>query len=114
MIAIVSLLAWEIKNNYASLEAEIAERRTAQESLEVLTGTLEERVSLRTRELSEVNTELTRDINERRRVEAALATANQKLMLLSQITRHDISNRVFALLVDLDLARDHAIAARRY
>lgn len=110
MIAVVSLLAWEIKNNYVSLEAEIAERRTAQETLEVLAGTLEVRVSLRTQELSEVNTELTRDITERRRVEAALATANQKLMLLSQITRHDISNRVFALLIDLDLARDHAIA----
>jgi signal transduction histidine kinase len=110
MIAIVSLLAWEIKNNYASLEAEIAERRSAQSNLEVLAGTLEERVSLRTRELSDVNAELTRDISERRRVEAALAMANQKLMLLSQITRHDISNRVFALLVDLDLLRDRAIS----
>ncbi|NMB77786.1 MAG: sensor histidine kinase, partial [Methanomicrobiales archaeon] len=71
-------------------------------------GSLEERVTARTQELSEVNAELTRDITERRRVEAALATANQKLMLLSQITRHDISNRVFAMLVAIDLARDHA------
>jgi signal transduction histidine kinase len=110
MIAIVSLLAWEIKNNYASLESEIAERRAAQERLEVLAETLEDRVTLRTRELSEVNAELTRDISERRRIEAALATANQKLTLLSQITRHDISNRIFALLVDIDLAKDHAAA----
>lgn len=110
MLVIVALLAWEIKNNYASLEAEISERRTTQVQLEVLAGTLEERVSMRTRELSEVNAELTRDITERRRVEAALATANQKLMLLSQITRHDISNRVFALLVAIDLAKDHAAA----
>jgi signal transduction histidine kinase len=108
MIAIVSLLVWEIKNNYASLEGEIAERRTTQEQLEVLAGTLEERVALRTQELSEVNAELNRDILERQRVEAALAAANQKLMLLSQITRHDISNRVFALLVDIDMAQDHA------
>jgi signal transduction histidine kinase len=112
MIAIVALLAWEIKNNYASLEAEISERRAAQERLEVLAGTLEKRVALRTRELSEVNTELTRDIEERRRIESALATANQKLTLLSQITRHDISNRIFALLVDIDLAKDHAASAK--
>ena len=110
MIAIVALLAWEIRNNYTSLEEEIAERRTAQEQLEVLADSLEERVEMRTRELSELNTELTRDIDERRRVEAALATANQKLMLLSQITRHDILNRVFALLVNIDLAKDHAVA----
>jgi signal transduction histidine kinase len=108
MIAIVALLAWEIKNNYASLEAEITERSSAQVRLEVLAGTLEERVTTRTRELSEVNAELTRDIEERRRVETALAMANQKLTLLSQITRHDISNRIFALLVDIDMAKDHA------
>jgi signal transduction histidine kinase len=111
MIAIVALLAWEIKNNYASLEAEIAERQTTQERLEVLTVTLEERVALRTRELSVVNAELTRDIEERRRIETALAMANQKLTLLSQITRHDISNRIFALLVDIDLAKDLAAPA---
>ncbi|MGD0080689.1 MAG: sensor histidine kinase [Methanoregula sp.] len=108
MLAIVSLLVWEIKTSYTSLEAEVAERRTAQENLEVLTRTLEERVTLRTRELSEVNEELNRDIAERRRVEAALAMANRKLTLLSQITRHDISNRVFALLVELDAIKDIA------
>ena len=108
MLAIVSLLAWEIKTGYTSLEAEVAERRTAQEHLEVLARTLEERVTLRTRELSEVNEELNRDIAERTRIEAALAMANQKLTLLSQITRHDISNRVFALLVELDAIKDIA------
>ena len=108
MMAIISLLVWEIKTSYMSLEAEVAERRTAQEHLEVLARTLEERVTLRTRELSEVNEELNRDIAERRRVEAALAMANQKLTLLSQITRHDISNRVFALLVELDAIKDIA------
>jgi K+-sensing histidine kinase KdpD len=108
MLAIVALLSWEIKNNYASVEAEIAERRIAQARLEALTTTLEDRVALRTRELSDVNTQLTRDIEERRRIEAALATANAKLKLLSEITRHDLSNRIFALLVDIDLAKDHA------
>jgi len=110
MIAIVALLAFEIRNNYASLEEEIAERTAAQKQLEVLTGTLEERVEMRTRELSAMNEELARDISERRRVEAALATANGKLLLLSQITRHDISNRIFALLVNLDLAKDQTAA----
>jgi signal transduction histidine kinase len=108
MLAIVALLSWEIKNNYASVEAEITERRIAQARLETLTATLEERVALRTRELSDVNSQLTRDIEERRRIEAALATANAKLKLLSEITRHDLSNRIFALLVDIDLAKDHA------
>ena len=70
--------------------------------------TLEERISQRTQELSDVNKDLKEDIAERRKIESALAMANQKLTLLSQITRHDISNRVFALLVELDLAKDIA------
>lgn len=106
VIAIVALLAWEIRQSYASLEEEIVERRTAQEQLEALTGTLEMRVAERTGELSKVNDQLTCDIAERKRIEAALAMANQKLLLLSQITRHDISNRVFALLVNLELAKE--------
>ncbi len=106
VIAIVALLVWEIRQSYASLEEEILERRTAQEQLEALTGTLEARVAERTGELSKVNYQLTCDIAERKRIEAALAMANQKLLLLSQITRHDISNRVFALLVNLDLAKE--------
>jgi signal transduction histidine kinase len=115
MLTIISLLVWEIKTNYTLLEIEIAERRAAQEGMEVLTRTLEERVAQRTHELSvvnaelsEVNAELKRDIAERERIEAALAMANQKLNLLTQITRHDISNRVFALLVELDLAKETA------
>ena len=106
MIAIVALLVWEIRTNYALLEGEVIERRKAQENLEELTHSLEERIVKRTRELSEVNRDLTEDIKKRRKVEAALGTANQKLSLLSQITRHDISNRVFALLAELDLAKD--------
>jgi signal transduction histidine kinase len=106
MIAIVTLLVWEIRTNYTLLEAEVIERRKAQEGLEELTRSLEERIAHRTRELSESNQNLIEDIKKRRKVEAALGTANQKLSLLSQITRHDISNRVFALLAELDLAKD--------
>jgi signal transduction histidine kinase len=108
MMAIVALLVWEIRTNYTNLETEVHERRAAQKDLEDLTRSLETRVEERTRELSEVNTALNNDIAERMKVEAALATANQKLNLLSQITRHDISNRVFALLVDIDLAKEYA------
>jgi signal transduction histidine kinase len=108
MMAIVALLVWEIRTNYTNLETEVNERRAAQNDLEDLTRSLETRVAERTRELSEVNTALNNDIAERRKVEAALASANQKLNLLSQITRHDISNRVFALLVDIDLAKEYA------
>jgi signal transduction histidine kinase len=106
MIAIITLLVWEIRTNYTLLEVEVIERRKAQEDLEELTHSLEERIKKRTQELSEVNLNLTEDIEKRRKVETALETANQKLSLLSQITRHDISNRVFALLTELDLAKD--------
>jgi|WetSurMetagenome_2_1015567.scaffolds.fasta_scaffold16041_3 signal transduction histidine kinase len=108
MMAIVALLVWEIRTNYGTLEAEVTERRAAQKDLEDLTHTLENRVQDRTSELSLVNRTLTDDIEKRRKIEAALATANQKLNLLSEITRHDLSNRVFALLVDLDLAKEYA------
>lgn len=108
MLAIISLLAWEIKTNYAELEAEINQRRIAQENLEFLAHTLEERVFLRTQELSEVNKALKQDNVERRRIESVLEMTNQKLTLLSQITRHDISNRVFAFLVELDLVKEAA------
>jgi K+-sensing histidine kinase KdpD len=106
MIAIISLLVWEIRSNYALLEAEVIERRTAQKNLEELTLSLEKRISERTFELSEANQNLTEDIEKRRKVEIALGTANTKLSLLSQITRHDISNRIFALLTEIDLAKD--------
>jgi signal transduction histidine kinase len=106
MIAIVALLVWEIRTNYTTLKVEVIERRKAQENLEELTRSLEEQIKKRTCELSEVNMNLTEDIKKRSKVETALKTANQKLSLLSQITRHDISNRVFALLTELDFAKE--------
>ncbi len=112
MMVIVALLVWEIRTNYSMLETEVNERRSAQNALEDLTRSLESRVISRTRELSEVNTVLQDDIMKREKVEAALATANQRLNLLSQITRHDISNRVFTLLKDIDIAKGYAEEVR--
>jgi two-component system, sensor histidine kinase and response regulator len=44
------------------------------------------------------NEDLNREIEERRRVEAALTQANKKLNLLSSITRHDMKNILMAVL----------------
>lgn len=43
------------------------------------------------------------DITERKLAEDALQTANKKLQILSSITRHDIQNRIMALMGYLDL-----------
>jgi len=108
MIAVVTLLIWEVRTNQANLEQEIAERRTAQKHLEVLTQTLENRVTDRTRELSEVNEILKNDIIERGKIGKALQQANQKLNILASVTRHDILNKLMALLTFLDLSKEVA------
>jgi len=43
------------------------------------------------------------DISDRRRMEDALRQANRQLSLLSSITRHDINNKITAILGNLDL-----------
>lgn len=47
-----------------------------------------------------------RDITERKRSEEAMRNANQKLLLLSGITRHDILNQITALSLYLHLVRE--------
>lgn len=106
MIAIVALLVWEIRTNYSLLETEVIERRKSQAELEELTRSLEERIEKRTHELSEANRNLTEDIEKRHIGELSLGTANKKLSLLTQITRHDLSNRIFALMTEIDYAKD--------
>ncbi len=49
-----------------------------------------------------------RDITQRKQVEAALQRANQKLNLLSGVTRHDVLNQLTVLAGYADLARDSA------
>ena len=108
MIAVVTLLIWEVRTNQANLEQEIAERRITQKQLEDLTRTLENRVADRTRELSEVNEILKNDIIERGKIGKALQQANQKLNILASVTRHDILNKLMALLTFLDLSKEVA------
>jgi signal transduction histidine kinase len=108
MIAVVTLLIWEVRTNQANLEQEIAERRIAQKQLEDLTRTLENRVADRTRELSDVNEILKNDIIERGKIGKSLQQANQKLNILSSVTRHDILNKLMALLTFLDLSKEEA------
>ncbi len=106
MEVIIALLVWEIQTNYTNLEKEIAARSAAEKDLKEINLTLEKRVQARTHELSGVNEILTKDIAERRKVETALYKANQKLNLLGSITRHDILNRVFVLLLEIDLIKE--------
>jgi signal transduction histidine kinase len=108
MIAVVALLIWEIRTNQTNLELEIGERRIAQQQLEELTHTLEQRVADRTLELSEVNDILKNDIIERGKIDKALRLANQKLNILASVTRHDILNKLMALLTFLELSREDA------
>jgi signal transduction histidine kinase len=106
MLAVVALLIWEIRTNQTNLELEIGERRIAQQQLEDLTHTLEQRVADRTLELSEVNEILKNDIIERGKIDKALRQANQKLNILASVTRHDILNKLMALLTFLELSRE--------
>ncbi|TAJ45679.1 PAS domain S-box protein [Methanofollis fontis] len=50
-----------------------------------------------------------RDITDRKRVEEALKRANEKLNLLSSITRHDVLNRLTSLLGYLEFVRDFGL-----
>jgi len=52
--------------------------------------------------------QITHDITERKRAEAALALAGRKMNLLSGITRHDILNQLTALKAYIELSRETA------
>ncbi len=48
-----------------------------------------------------------RDVTDKKKVEDALRLTNQKLKLLSDITRHDVLNQVMVLHGYMEIARDH-------
>jgi hypothetical protein len=55
--------------------------------------------------LKQVNMELAKENEARRKAEETVTTANRKLSLLSKITRHDILNRLMIVEDYLDLYR---------
>ncbi len=55
-----------------------------------------------------VRLEISTDITDRKRVEEALVRVNNKLNLLSGITRHDILNQLTALKAYIDLSAEHS------
>ena len=85
---------------------DITARKLAEQMLERARGNLEQRVNERTEELLRVNKELSAEIEERKRFEAAIRLANHKITTLSDITRHDILNQITAIVMYLSLIRE--------
>jgi len=96
-----------IKGNIVICSAiDITSRKMAEKVIERAREDLECRVNERTRELLFANAELTAEIDERRRVGAAIQLANHKLNTLSSVTRHDILNQITAVVMYLALIRE--------
>lgn len=53
------------------------------------------------------------DISEQKKLETALTTANRKLNLMNQVTRHDILNTITGLLGLIDMTREKITDAQR-
>jgi len=85
---------------------DITARKLAEQVIERAKEDLERRVSERTEQLMRANEELTAEIQERKRFEAAIKLANHKLATLSGITRHDILNQITAMVMYLALIRE--------
>ena len=85
---------------------DITARKLAEQVIERARNDLEMRVNKRTEELMRVNKELTAEIEERKRFEAAIRLANHKINTLTGITRHDILNQITAVVMYLSLIRE--------
>lgn len=85
---------------------DITERKLAEQVIEKARDELERRVAERTQDLLQANAELTAEIQERKRFEAAIQLANRKLNTLSNITRHDILNQITAIGMYLSLTQE--------
>jgi PAS domain S-box-containing protein len=97
------------QNNFVLCSAiDITERQLAERVIQKAKEDLEQRVQERTQILIRANAELTTEIQEHKRFEAAIQLANRKLNTLSSITRHDILNQVTAIIMYLSLAEEMA------
>ncbi len=85
---------------------DITARKLAEQVIERARDDLERRVDERTAELMRVNRELTAEIEERKRFEAAIRLANHKINTLTGITRHDILNQITAVVMYLSLIQE--------
>jgi PAS domain S-box-containing protein len=85
---------------------DITARKLAEQVIERARDDLERRVKERTEEFLRVNKELSAEIEERKRFEAAIRLANHKINTLSGITRHDILNQITAIVMYLALIRE--------
>ena len=85
---------------------DITSRKMAEQVIERARDDLERRVNERTRELLHANEELTAEIEERKRFEAAIHLANKKLNVLTSLTNHDILNQITAVVMYLALIRE--------
>jgi len=86
---------------------DITARKLAEQVIERARDDLERRVNERTEELLRVNKELSTEIEERKRFEAAIRLANHKINTLSGVTRHDILNQITAIVMYLSLIREN-------
>lgn len=85
---------------------DITARKLAEQVIERAREDLERRVNERTEELLRVNRELSAEIEERKRFEAAIRLANHKINTLSGVTRHDILNQITVIVMYLALIRE--------
>lgn len=85
---------------------DITSRKLAEQVIERARDDLERRVNERTEELLRVNKELSAEIEDRKRFEAAIRLANHKINTLSGVTRHDILNQITAIVMYLSLIQE--------